>query len=221
MNIVTNLFMRSKFKDIDEETQHDKLNRFIDDTLFYYNGPGKDLEIIDAEVSFYIKKENYNLNGFIDLIYRTPDGKLGILDYKDTKSERKYLNKYLRQLYTYVLGLRDEENKYRNEEIGEIAIYAIQSRHLVNDLPINELEIEELSNEIDNTACNIGEENFSSAKGDHCKKCQYSEVCKQKKNDVIIPEPIAETKSTPKFCSNCGNKLEEGIKFCPECGTKL
>lgn len=169
-NIVTNLFMRSKFKDIDEETQHDKLNRFIDDTLFYYNGPGKDLEIIDAEVSFYIKKENYNLNGFIDLIYRTPDGKLGILDYKDTKSERKYLNKYIRQLYTYVLGLRDEENKYRNEEIGEIAIYAIQSRHLVNDLPINELEIEELSNEIDNTACNIEEENFSSAKGDLLQK---------------------------------------------------
>ena len=90
-NIVTNLFMRSKFKDIDEETQHDKLNRFIKDTLFYYNGPGKDLEIVDVEVSFYIKKENYNLNGFIDLIYRTPDGKLGILDYKDTKSERKYM----------------------------------------------------------------------------------------------------------------------------------
>ena len=220
-NIVTNLFMRSKFKDIDEETQHDKLNRFIEDTLYYYNGPGKDLEIVDVEVSFYIKKENYNLNGFIDLIYRTPDGKLGILDYKDTKSERKYMNKYLRQLYTYIIGLRDEENKYRHEEIGEIAIYAIKSRKLVNDLPINEIEIEELANEIDDTAVNIEEENFSSVKGDHCKKCQYSEVCKQKKNDIKLPEPIAEDTSTPKFCSNCGSKLEEGMKFCPGCGAKL
>ena len=220
-NIVTNLFMRSKFKDIDEETQHDKLNRFIEDTLFYYNGPGKDLEIVDVEVSFYIKKENYNLNGFIDLIYRTPDGKLGILDYKDTKSEREYMTKYLRQLYTYIIGLRDEENKYKHEDIGEIAIYAIKSRKLVNDLPINELEIEELANEIDSTALNIEEENFSSEKGDHCKKCQYSEVCKQKKNDIKFPEPIAEDTPTPKFCSNCGSKLEEGMKFCPGCGAKL
>jgi len=24
-----------------------------------------------------------------------------------------------------------------------------------------------------------------------------------------------------RFCSNCGNKIEEGMKFCPECGQRL
>ena len=23
------------------------------------------------------------------------------------------------------------------------------------------------------------------------------------------------------FCSNCGNKIEDGVKFCPECGTPV
>jgi len=219
-SIVTNLFSRSKFKNLTDENKKEKLNRFITDVLYYYHNDGKDLEIIDAEVSFYIKKENYSLNGFIDLIYRTPEGKIGILDYKDTKSEKKYLSKYIRQLYTYVLGLRDENNRFKDEKIGELAIYAIQSKQLV-EIPINEIAIKEMADEIDQTASNIQEENFSSAKGDKCSKCQYSEICKNKKNDIKIPIKSTSTGSDAKFCHQCGNKLEAGMKFCPECGQKL
>ena len=28
-------------------------------------------------------------------------------------------------------------------------------------------------------------------------------------------------KSKPKFCTNCGNPIEEGSKFCPNCGAEL
>jgi len=37
----------------------------------------------------------------------------------------------------------------------------------------------------------------------------------------IEPEKRTIIKKKPKFCPECGNKLEESRKFCPECGNKL
>lgn len=36
-----------------------------------------------------------------------------------------------------------------------------------------------------------------------------------------VSQPTAEGISTPKFCPECGTKLNPGTKFCPECGKKL
>ncbi|MGN0177189.1 MAG: ATP-dependent DNA helicase [Methanobrevibacter sp.] len=174
-NIVSNLFERSNFK-IEDEEKRSKLNSFIKDILYYYNNVAGNLKIIDSEVSFYIKKDNYSLNGFIDLIYETKDGKIGILDYKNTKSEKKYLKKYKMQLYTYILGLRDETNKFKDMEIGELSIYAIKSKKLVT-IPINNDEINDWESKIDETVLNIENKNFSSVKSKSCTNCQYLDIC--------------------------------------------
>ena len=110
-------------------------------------------------------------------MYETKDGKIGILDYKNTKSEKKHLKKYKMQLYTYILGLRDESNKFKDKEIGELSIYAIQSKKLVN-IPINDEEINNWESEINETVLNIENKNFSSIKGKPCINCQYLEICK-------------------------------------------
>ena len=68
---------------------------------------------------------------------------------------------------------------------------------------------------------NIEETKFSSAKGKHCDKCQYSLICKGTKSDAQLPPEPTSTGSDAKFCHQCGNKLEAGMKFCPECGQKL
>lgn len=176
-NTVCDLFKRSKFKIMNEEKKSQKLNNFIKDVLYYYHNFGKNLKIIDSEVPFYIKQENYSLNGIIDLMYETKDGKIGILDYKNTKSEKKHLKKYKMQLYTYILGLRDESNKFKDKEIGELSIYAIQPKKLVN-IPINDEEINNWESEINETVLNIENKNFSSIKGKPCINCQYLEICK-------------------------------------------
>lgn len=218
ISTVTNLFNRSKLEETPDEDDSQKLARITEDILYYYHNFGKDLEIIDCEVPFYIKKENYSLNGVIDLLYKTSDGKIGILDYKNTKSANQYLQKYVKQLYTYILGLSDENHRYAGAEIGELNIYAIKSKE-VKPIPINQIEIDELARDIENTAQNIGDCNFSSAKDKHCDKCPYARICKGK-TPVELPGPGTEGEGA-KFCHQCGNKLEAGMKFCPECGTKL
>ena len=219
-SIVANLFYKSKLEENPNEDKEYKLARITEDILYYYHNDGKDLKILDCEVPFYIKKKNYSLNGVIDLIYETKNGNIGILDYKNTKSGNSYISKYTDQLYTYILGLSDENHKYAGHEIEELNIYAIKSKKTI-PIPINPIEIDELAKDIESTAQDIEESKFSSAKGKHCDKCQYSVICKGTKSDNILPTEPTSTSSNAKFCHQCGAKLEAGMKFCPECGTKL
>ena len=215
---LTNLFYKTKLEETPNEDNSQKLARITDDVLYYYHNFGKDLKIIDCEVPFYIKKENYSLNGVIDLLYETKDGKVGILDYKNTKSTDKYLQKYIKQLYMYIIGLSDENHKYAGSEITELNIYEIMSKE-AKHIPINQAEIDELAQDIETTAQNIGECNFSSAKDSNCDDCPYAMICKGKPTNVVLP-PMSQG-SDAKFCHQCGNKLDAGMKFCPECGQKL
>lgn len=181
---VVNLFYRSKLKQ--DEDKDKKLERITEDILYYYNNEGKDLEIIDSEVPFYIKNDNLHLHGIIDLIYRTKDGKLGILDYKNTKSENKYIQKYIKQLYTYVIGLSYNDHKYSNQDIDELKIYAIKSKKMIS-VPINHVEIEDLSQNIDDVVSNIKKENFSSSSSNKCDKCRFFLICREQKQFDLPP----------------------------------
>lgn len=181
---VVNLFYRSKLKQ--DEDKDKKLERITEDILYYYNNEGKDLEIIDSEVPFYIKNDNLHLHGIIDLIYRTKEGKLGILDYKNTKSENNYIQKYIKQLYTYVIGLSYNDHKYSNQDIDELKIYAIKSKKMIS-VPINHVEIEDLSQNIDDVVSNIKKENFSSSSSNKCDKCRFFLICREQKQFDLPP----------------------------------
>ncbi|WP_305515773.1 PD-(D/E)XK nuclease family protein [Methanobrevibacter sp. V14] len=80
--------------------------------------------MLDSEYPFYLKDRNYALNGVIDLIYEI-DGKLGIIDYKNTRLEVKYKDKFKKQLHLYVLALRDQNQEYEGKEISELKVYTI------------------------------------------------------------------------------------------------
>ena len=238
-SIVSNLFYIAKLEKTDEDNNK-KLKRITEDILYYYHNIASNFEIIDCEVPFYIKFDNYSLNGVIDLLYKTSDGKIGILDYKNTNNPQNHMEKYRKQLYTYVLGLRDENHKFKDQQIDELKIYAIRSKEL---LPIlyNEFEIQDMADNISNIASNIESSKFQSVDSKHCNKCQYLKLCKSDIPNIELPKikcpecgfkvPVGS-----KFCSECGhdfspkrdtecpkcgNELEPGMKFCPECGTKL
>jgi len=45
-------------------------------------------EIVDAEREFQLEVDDHELVGFIDAVYRTPDGELVVIDYKATERHR-------------------------------------------------------------------------------------------------------------------------------------
>ena len=179
VEIITDLFEKSN-EELHEEdpVEYDKqLNEIIGNVIYYYENYGNNLKILDSEYPFYLKDKNYALKGVVDLIYEV-DGKLGIIDYKNTRLESKYKDKFKKQLHLYVLALRDQNQEYEGKEISELQVYAIKSKKMIS-FDIDEAYIEKLKGELERVAKNIHDGVFESCKCDDCKYCQYKNICKQ------------------------------------------
>ena len=178
--IITDLFSKSN-EDLHEEdpAEYEKqLKEIIDNVTYYYENYGQNLRILDSEYPFYLKDQHYALSGVVDLIYEV-DGKLGIIDYKNTRLEAKYKDKFKKQLHLYVLALRDQNQEYEGKEISELKVYAIKSKKML-EIEIDEEYIEELKEELERVACAIHDgDKFSSCKCEDCKYCAYKNICKQ------------------------------------------
>lgn len=176
---ITELFLKANEELSQEDpVEYEKqLNEVIDNVIYYYENYGRDLKILDSEYPFYLKDKNYALKGVVDLIYEV-DGKLGIIDYKNTRLEAKYKDKFKKQLHLYVLALRDQNQEYEGKEISELKVYTIKSKKML-DFEIDEAYIEELSVELETVASNIHKGEFASCKCEDCKYCQYKNICKQ------------------------------------------
>ena len=183
IEIVRELFEKSNEQLHEEDSiKYEKdLKTVIDNVVYYYKNHGKNLKILDSEYPFYLKDKNYALSGVVDLIYEV-DGKLGIIDYKNTRLEDKYKDKFKKQLHLYVLALRDQNQEYGGKEISQIKVYTIKSKKML-DFEIDEEYIEELKLELERVAENIHKGNFNSSKCDDCKYCQYKNICNQFKDN--------------------------------------
>jgi DNA helicase-2/ATP-dependent DNA helicase PcrA len=179
VEIITELFAKSN-EELNEEdpVEYTKpLNEIIDNVIYYFDNYGQDLKILDSEYPFYLKDKNYALKGVVDLIYEI-DGNLGIIDYKNTKLEFKYNDKFKKQLHLYVLALRDQNQEYEGKDICELKVYAIKSKKMI-PFEIDEEYIESLKAELEDVARNIHDGNFKSCKCDDCKYCKYKNICNQ------------------------------------------
>ena len=177
---ITELFEKSN-EDLKEEdpVEYEKqLKEIINNVLYYFDNYGKDIKILDSEYPFYLKDQHYALKGVVDLIYETDDGKLGIIDYKNTRLEFKYEDKFKKQLHLYVLALRDQNQEYEGKEISKLQVYTIKSKKML-DIDIDEEYIEKLKVELETVASNIHKGEFKSCKCDDCKYCSYKNICKQ------------------------------------------
>lgn len=179
--IVEMLFERAniKFKEEDPENYDIKLEAITKDVIRYYHEVGNGLTIINSEYPFYIRGENYAFSGVVDLIYEK-DGKLGILDYKNTSLvSREYLEKYRKQLHFYVMALRDENKEFEGHKIEEIQIYAIKYKgDRLFSFEIDDNYIEELKEELRTTAEKIRNNEFEADCKD-CTGCPYRKICKR------------------------------------------
>lgn len=180
--IVEILFEKAnlKFKEEEPEKYDLKLETITKDVKKYYHEIGNDLTIIGSEYPFYIKDKDYAFSGIVDLIYEK-DGKLGILDYKNTSLVGKeYLTKYRKQLHFYVMALRDENKEFDGHKIEEIQIYAIkyQKGSKIFSFDIDDEYIEELKEELRQTALKIKNNEFEAGCKD-CTGCPYRKICKK------------------------------------------
>ena len=176
---ITELFKKSSEELLEEDpAEYQKqLNEIINNVIHYYENYGKDIKILDSEYPFYLKDQHYSLKGVVDLIYEV-DGKLGIIDYKNTRLEFKYKDKFKKQLHLYVLALRDQNQEYEGKEISELKVYTIKSKKML-EFEIDEEYINKLELELEDVASSIHKGDFKSSKCDDCKYCHYKNICKQ------------------------------------------
>lgn len=149
----------------------EELNKVKNDILYYYHAFGEDFTILKTEQSFKINKEYYQLSGIVDLIYKTKDGKIGILDYKNTDLiSPQYVRNYIKQIYTYIIGL---EGSF---EIDDLKIYAVRARKMI-DIELSQESLDILLEELDAVSQNIGREVFECNMGEDCVNCGFSNIC--------------------------------------------
>ena len=148
-----------------------EFNIIKNDILYYYHTFGKDLTILKTEQSFKITKEFYQLSGIVDLIYKTKDGEIGILDYKNTTHiSNNYVKNYIKQLYTYLIGLNN------SLKIESLKIYTVKARKMIN-IEFNQESYNILLEELDKVSQNIGNEIFECNKDEDCVNCGFSNIC--------------------------------------------
>lgn len=141
----------------------------------YLNTFFKDIEIIKSEFPFTIEKNNYIINGQIDLIYKR-NGALGILDFKNKYAMDK--GDVKNQLYTYLLALKLNP-EFHNENIKELAVYLLKAPkdnklHIFN---IDEEYLNNFQNKITSVAQNINNNIFEKKQTRDCDNCTFSFIC--------------------------------------------
>lgn len=172
-NIYSNTSLDLNIKNGEDENS--KKQSIITNLIYYYNRYGLNFDVLDAELPFNIIKEDYNLTGVIDLIYLNKnDGRLGILDYKNTWSKNKYIEKYYMQLYTYVLAIKDNPN-FNNYDLNKLSIYAVKAKNLI-DIKFDYGKLGDYQNLIDSIANNIINKNFKCNR-ENCRDCEFIKIC--------------------------------------------
>lgn len=147
----------------------------IENIKEYLNTFFKDIEIMKSEFPFTIEKNNYIINGQIDLIYKR-NGELGILDFKN-----KYAidtGEVKNQLYTYLLALKLDP-EFHNENIKELAVYLLKApkdkKLIIFD--IDEEYLNKFQNKITSVAQNINQNIFEKKQTRDCDNCSFSFIC--------------------------------------------
>ena len=166
-------------KDFHEnEEQNDDINENVllkqfEDIEYYWNNFGKNLEIIGSEVPFSLVTKDYNLSGIIDLIYKTGEGKIGMLDFKNQIAVD--ISEVSKQLFVYLLAIKQNPD-FSDYEVDELVVYPLKGRKWIN-IDLNPEEILKVEEEINNTVIAIKNKEYSPNESKECKECEFAFIC--------------------------------------------
>ena len=151
----------------------EELNSIVTAVNEYYEKIGSKIKVLESEYDFNIRKDSYNLKGAIDLLYETSEGKIGILDYKNSEDGESKKWKYEKQLSTYILALKNDA-KYKDITVDEAKIYTMKDSNLI-DIEINDTDNYNLN--IDKAASKIENNNFKPHESAACDYCKFKFFC--------------------------------------------
>ena len=165
-----------------DEKDPDEFEKLQKDILEYTYNKAGDYDVIDSELSFSVDRENYVLNGAVDLIYRIDDDEIGILDYKNAEVNDNKIKSYSRQLYTYASALK-QMPEFKDKDITEAKIHFVKSG--VETIDINDNLIKSQEEELNKVASKIIKEEFPKLtelypdKDNYfCGTCEFKKICR-------------------------------------------
>ncbi len=161
----------------ENDAAFEKFKKDVEDYYFNYS---VNREVLESEFNFELFRDNYLLNGAIDLVYRDSDDEVVILDYKYAEYDEDHIGGYEKQSYIYTSALR-EIPEYQKYDIKKAIIHFVKSDypHVVNiDEKIMEEEKENLSVVADKIRDEVFEKEPEKVK--NCEKCAYRTFCKPK-----------------------------------------
>ena len=129
-------------------------------------------EIVDAEREFELDIGGHELVGYIDAVYRRPDGELVVIDYKATERHRDLADDT--QLPIYLLACRD----LYDEPIAQAGYaYVGEIGPKVESRAFDEDELEAVEGDVTESMNSIAEFSFSRyTAGEHCQWCQHNQL---------------------------------------------
>ena len=156
------------------ETQED-YERLRQSVLDYNREFAPKFDVAETEFPFEIQRENYILNGAVDLIYNIDDSEIGILDYKNAEWAEFKTEKYREQLYVYASALK-EIPAFSDKTIREAQIHFVKSD--VKPLfEINDEVIDKQLEKLNDVALKIKADEYPKNKTNFCNDCKFRLIC--------------------------------------------
>lgn len=171
----------SHFFDINENPE--QFAKIKKDIFDYSQNQACNFDVIDSEYQFSVDMGGYTLNGAVDLIYKISDTEIGILDYKNAKSNPQKIKSYSRQLVTYALALK-QLDEFKDYDIREGIIHFVKSKE--EPIAITEELIKNQQNKLNDVALKIKGNKYPkitelnlNVEHKFCNTCNFKIFCKK------------------------------------------
>ena len=138
----------------------------------YFELKVSDWTVVDAEREFELDVDGHSLVGFIDAVYRTPDGELVVVDYKATNRRRSLGDD--KQLPIYLIACRD----LYDEPVSRAGYaYVGEIGPELETKEFDDMTLDTVLSDIKASMDSISEATFDEYDaGEHCRWCRHNQL---------------------------------------------
>lgn len=163
----------SSMFDIKENPE--EYEEFKTNVINYYQKYSIKRDVLGAELDFEIDRGDYLLNGAIDLIYRTGENEIVILDYKYAEYDEDHIGGYIKQSHLYMAAVR-QLPEFRDYTVKKAIIHFVLGDYQY-EVEVNDDEINDELQKLDAVAENINSGKIFPKVSKDCETCSYRIFC--------------------------------------------